>query len=105
MPLRIAIQAVPRQQFSVQFEGLRYVIELKDTRGVMSATFVIDDVLVLSNARFFSDGPLIPYEYQEGKGGNFIMTVEGDSLPAYAEFDVTQFLYYLSAAEVADART
>jgi hypothetical protein len=104
MPLRIAIQAVPRQQLSVQFDGQRYVIELKETRGVVCATFTINEVLVASNIRFLADGPLIPYDYMEGIGGNFIMTVEGDALPDYTQFDVTQFLYYLSAAEVADAR-
>ena len=70
----------------------------------MCISFAINDVIVVSNSRFFADGPLIPYTYMEGLGGNFIMTVEGDAIPAFADFDVTQFLYYLSAAEVADAR-
>ena len=104
MPVQISIQAVPNQTFSVQQDDQNYDITLKATRGVMSASISINNVVVVSNSRFFADTPLIPYEYQEGAGGNFIFTVEGDDIPIYTEFDVTQSLFYLSAAEVADAR-
>ena len=71
----------------------------------MSATISINDVVVVSGDRFTADAPLIPYEHLEGAGGNFLITTEGDALPAFDQFDVTQFLFYLTAAEVADARS
>lgn len=105
MPSRIPLQAVPNQSFSTLLEGVTYRIQIQATGDVMSVTISIDDVEIISGAHFFADAPLIPYEYLEGAGGNFLMTTEGDSIPAWRDFEVTQFLYYLTAVEVADARS
>lgn len=105
MPIRVPLKPVARQQFSFLADDTSYTIDLKDTRGAMCVSATINDVVTFTNIRFFADAPLIPYLYQEGIGGNFILTVLADALPAFAEFDVTQLLYYLSAAEVADARS
>ena len=105
MPQRLALQAVPNQSFSALLDDQSYQITLKETQGVMSATIVLNDEVIISGSRFFADGPLIPYEHLEGDGGNFLLRTEQDALPAFDEFDVTQFLFYLSAAEVADARS
>ncbi len=105
MPSRIVLQTVPNQSFSTLQDGVSYKIQLQETRGVMSATISIDDTPILSGARFFANAPLIPYEYLEDEGGNFLMTTEADAIPAWAEFEVTQFLFYLTASEVADIRS
>ena len=104
MPVRLPLQAVPNQSFTTQLDDVRYSIRIVETRGVMSATIAVDDVVVISGARILADVPLIPYEYQEGDGGNFIFSTESENYPYYPSFDVTQFLFYLSAQEVADAR-
>lgn len=102
MPQGLPLLAIPNQSFTTQLENQNYKLSFKVTRGVMSVSISINDIVVISNSRFFADHPLIPYSYLEGVGGNFILTTEGDSLPTFAEFNITQFLFYLTAAEVAD---
>ena len=104
MSSRLPLQAVPNQAFSALLDGLSYRITLNQATGVMVATISIDDEEVISGSRFFADSPLIPYPHLEKGGGNFVMTTEGDALPAFDQFGVTQFLIYVTAAEVADAR-
>lgn len=105
MPVRLALQAVPNQSFTTQLDDQSYAITLKATRGVMSASISINGEEIISNAHIVIDAPLITSPYQEGKGGNFIFTTENDNLPFYTSFDITQFLFYLSAAELSDARS
>lgn len=104
MSSRLPLQAVPNQAFSALLDGLSYRITLKQAAGVMVATISIDDEEVISGSRFFADSPLIPYPHLENSGGNFVLTTEGDALPVFDQFGVTQFLIYVTAAEVADAR-
>lgn len=105
MPIRLPLQAVPNQSLSALLDGQSYSLTIKEARGRMVATITINGVTAASGSRFFADTPLIPYAHLEGDGGNFILSTERDALPAYADFDVTQFLFYLTAAEVADARS
>ena len=104
MSSRLPLQAVPNQAFSALLDGLSYRITLKQATGVMVATISIDDEEVISGSRFFADSPLISYPHLEKGGGNFVMTTEGDALPAFDQFGITQFLIYVTADEVADAR-
>lgn len=105
MSFRIALQAVPNQSFSVLVDDVAYRVTIKVTRGVMSVFISLDDVVVVSGSRFFTDSPLIPYLHLESSGGNFVFISEADALPAFEEFDITQFLIYVTAAEIADARS
>jgi len=100
MAFSIPLQAVANQSLSVLLDGLRYDIELKETRNVMSATIAIDETIVVSNARIVADVGLITYSYLRGDGGNFIFTTENDNLPYFTSFDITQFLFYLTADEI-----
>lgn len=98
----IGIAALANQALSIQLDGRFYEIELRDANGVMSASIVRDGVAIVSNMRVTAGTPLLPYRYQEA--GNFIMTTEGDALPYWGQFGVTQFLVYLDAAELAAYR-
>lgn len=98
----VTIQALPNQEFSIQLGGFRYVITIKEANGVMVMSVVRDDVPVVSNVRLVSGSPVLPYEYQER--GNFVMTTDGDELPYYTAFGVTQFLVFLTPAELAELR-
>ena len=104
MPFRLPLRAIANQALSALLDEQSYRLEFKSTRGVMVVTISIDGEPVVSGSRFFSDGLLIPYPHLEGAGGNFVLSTEGDALPAFDQFDVTQFLTYLTAAEIADAR-
>jgi len=105
MPVRIPLEAVANQSLSVQLDDQSYDITLKETQGVMSVTILINDVVVVSGSRFFADTPLIPYEYLEGAGGNFIMTTELDNIPIFSSLGITQFLFYLTVEDIASARS
>lgn len=105
MSFRLPLQAIANQSLSALLDERTYRLTFKATRGVMSVTISIDDTTIIDGDRFFADSPLIPYEYLEGGGGNFIFTTELQEIPAFDQFDVTQFLFYVTAAEVASARS
>lgn len=98
----IALQPVANQELSIQLDERRYVITLKETAGVMAATIVRDEVTLLSAGRIVAGTPLLPYHFQQS--GNFILTTEAEELPYYPEFGVTQFLVYVSDAEIEELR-
>lgn len=104
MPVRLALQAVPNQSFSALLDDQEYELVFKEIGDAMAVSVSLNGTVLVSNVRFYADDPLIAYEYLEGDGGNFLFTSEDDEIPYYTLFDVTQKLYYLSAAEVADAR-
>lgn len=105
MSFRLPLQPVANQSFSSLLDDINYRLTIKETRGVMSVSISLDEIGVISGSRFFTDSFLIPYPHLEGAGGNFIFTSEGDAIPDFEQFDVTQFLFYVTAAEVADARS
>ena len=98
----VGIAALANQSLSIQLDERFYEIELREANGVMAATITRDGVTIVSNIRVTAGTPLLPYRYQEA--GNFIMTTDGEAIPYWDQFGVTQFLVYLSAAEVAAYR-
>jgi len=98
----IALRAVANQQFTTQLDDARYDVTIKETSGCMSATILRDGVTLVSMARIVAGTPLLPYEYQQE--GNFVITTLEEALPYYDQFGVTQFLVYVSPAEIAELR-
>ncbi len=98
----VGIATLPNQALSIQLDERFYEIELREANGVMSASIVRDGVTLVSNIRVTAGTPLLPYRYQEA--GNFIMTTDGEAIPYWDQFNVTQFLVYLSADELAAYR-
>lgn len=98
----VGIATLPNQALSIQLDERIYEIELREANGVMSASMVRDGVTLVSNIRVTAGTPLLPYRYQEA--GNFIMTTDGEAIPYWDQFNVTQFLVYLSADELAAYR-
>jgi hypothetical protein len=96
---QIPITAEPNQEFTADLDGLRFLVRLKETNGVMVADITIDDAVILSATRVLAGEPLIPYGYLEQ--GNLVMLTDADALPDYPQFGATQFLFYMSAAEIA----
>lgn len=99
--LTVELQPVANQSFTVQLDGARYELTLREVGGVMSADIARDGVPLLQGARLVAGTPLIPYAHMTA--GNFVLLTENDSLPYYFEFGLTQSLVYLTAAEVAAA--
>lgn len=100
--IEVGIAALANQALSIQLDERFYEIELREANGVMAATITRDGVTIVSNVRVTAGTPLLPYRYQES--GNFIMTTDGEAIPYWDQFGITQFLVYLSADELAAYR-
>jgi len=98
----IALAAVANQTLAVQLDGRQYTIAMHEANGVMSATITRDGATLVSNVRVTAGTPLLPYRYQES--GNFLLIVDGEALPYWDQFGVTQFLVYVTTAELAAYR-
>jgi len=96
----ISLQKVPSQQIIVTIEDYRYKIQIKDAGGFMTYGIDIDGVVLIENGcRLVNGVPLLPYSYMSEKG-NFILDMPEIETPDYTKFDATQFLIYVSNAEL-----
>lgn len=93
----IPLTAEPNQEFTVRLDDYRYVLRIKEARGVMVADVTIDDVVVLSASRIVAGWPLIPYAYLTT--GNFVLLTVNDELPDWRQFGLTQSLIYAGPDE------
>ena len=99
----INIAAIPNQSFSIQLESNFYFIELKEANGAMVISITRNSILLIENMICVIGTPLIPYEYLED--GNFFFTTDAvNSVPYYTAFGITQFLFYITQAEIASLR-
>lgn len=98
--VRIEIAAVPNQSFTVTLGGVRYAVALKATDTCMAASIERAGVPLATGQRVVAGQPIIPYAYL-AEDGNFIISTEGESLPDWQQFGVSQFLYFATAAEIA----
>lgn len=94
----IGLAALPNQSLTVQLDERLFDIQLREANGVMAITIVRDEITLVSALRITAGTPLLPYRYQEE--GNFLLTVENDALPYWDQFGITQFLIYLTPAEL-----
>lgn len=95
---QVPIQAIANQSFTITLENNFYQISLKETNGVMSSSIIRNDILIQSNARMASGYFLIPYKYQQS--GNFFMLTDNGDYPYYDQFGITQYLLYITQAEL-----
>jgi hypothetical protein len=98
----VNLAALPNQSLTIQLAERVYDIRTREANGAMAVTIARDGVTLVSALRMTAGTPLLPYRYQEA--GNFVLTTEGDALPYYGQFGITQFLVYLTAEEVAALR-
>lgn len=98
----VPIQALPNQALSIQLDGSRYEITLKEANGCMCASVIRDGETLVDGVRLVAGTPVLPYLYQEQ--GNLVLITLGNDLPYYTDFAVTQFLVYLTPAELEELR-
>lgn len=97
---RILLDPIPNQQFDLQVDGVRYSVEIKETRdGMMCCTIERDGIEVVSGQIIPAWSPLIPFVYLEH--GNFIFETPNDEIPYYTEFGAIHRLFYVSVEELA----
>lgn len=94
----------PNFEFTVTLEQNKYDIAIRTIgdRTYMSVDCngadVIDGVLCVPGAI------VLPYAYLEGQGGNFVWVTANDNYPNWNNFGTTDFLLYISVAELASLR-
>ena len=99
----VTIDPVPSQKFIVPLGGNDYSLSIYSIDGHMAYDLSIDNELIVSGFKLVNDIPLLPYRYQE-LNGNLLLSLPDDELPDYSKFGLSQFLYYLDAAESASYR-
>jgi hypothetical protein len=97
--INIPIQNIPNQSLTVTLDNQFHEITIKETNGVMAASIVRNNVPLISNLRVVSSSLVIPCRYQES--GNFIILTIDNDLPYYDKFGISQFLIYITVAELA----
>lgn len=95
----VPLAAIPNQSFTATLDQVRWVVRLVEASGVMAADVTRDGVLLLTGQRIVAGEPIVPYRYLQT--GNFIFLTDGDDLPQWSLFGFSQYLFYLSADEIA----
>jgi hypothetical protein len=99
----LTLQPIPNQSFSTLLENVRYDISVHETNGVMAASIIRNEVLIVDSIRITAGTLLLPYRYQEN--GNFIFLNLNDDLIYYPNFGASQNMFYLSVADLANLRS
>lgn len=94
----LPINAIPNQQLSVLLDGNQWDINLKLTNGGISCSLSRNNEVIVQNARVVAGMRILQAKYQEA--GNFAMICNDQAVPDYTQFGVTQFMVYISQAEL-----
>ena len=102
--IELTLQAIPNQILSIQLENNSYQIEIRtiDINNKMAISIYRNQEIVIQGLELLGNIGIIPFRYLEN--GNFVMTTMDDELPDYTKFGITQFLNYVTVAELAAAR-
>ena len=98
----VPIESLPNQQLSINVNDDRFVIRLKVATSSMIADVYCNDEAVILGQRIAVGTPIIPYDYLCAQG-NFILIVDGEDLPDWQKFGVSQQLLYVSPGELIDS--
>lgn len=96
----IPISAVPNQQITLTIGSNRWSIRLKVAVSSMIADILLNDRPIVLGQRIAVGTPIIPYDYLS-LDGNFLLLVDGEDLPDWQKFGVSQQLVYVSPEELA----
>ena len=96
--LNINLATLPNQSLSVTINQVLYDLRFFLTSNVMCCDLAINSIPILSCMRLVAGSFIIPYKYLQN--GNFIITTLNDELPYYTQFNSTQFLVFLTNAEI-----
>ena len=96
----IPLQGVPQQLIETTLDGVDYAIQLRIAQGMTLADISANGELIKAGVRCIPGKAIIPYDYLT-RGGNFFWYCLNGDYPNYQYFETTQFLIYLSDAEIA----
>lgn len=95
----ITLQPVPQQRIETDIDGISYVLQFRTFQGMTIADIYADGDLIRGGINCVPGEPLIPYPYLT-RGGNFYFYCAENDYPYYKLFSSTQFLFYLTDAEM-----
>lgn len=101
---QIPLQQQPNQSFTVLLDGNQWDFTLKTIGNSTVASLTLNGTDILDSAHAAAGAFIIPAQYLEQGAGNFFFTTQSQQLPYYTQFGQTQFLIYISAAELAALR-
>lgn len=100
--LMLDLSNVSRQSFSTTLDDDRYVISIYVSASCYACDISRNEVDLIDGSRIIQNDFLIPFNKQ-GTSGNFMLLTSNFDLPDYTQFNSTQTLIYMSAAEIAAA--
>ncbi len=100
--MQIPIQQLPNQSFSTLLDGNQWDFLLKTAGDITVISLVLNGTDIINSVKAQPGALIIPYQYLES--GNFFFVTQGFQIPFYTEFNVSQSLIYISAAELAAIR-
>lgn len=97
----VPIEAISNQELSIQLDGTRYVLTIKELDpGMCMVSVERDSVMLVSNVRAVSGFAILRYNYLQTGYGNFAFVTENGDYPYWEKFNVSQTLIYASDAEI-----
>lgn len=100
IPLAITAQ----QSFPIVLDSQRYVLSLRQVGDLMAIDITLNGSNVINGHRCIPNQPVIPYQYLEGIGGNFVWVTPNGEYPNWNQFGITHNLIYVTVAELATLR-
>jgi len=95
----IPLAALPNQKLTAILDGNRWDISVKLVRGNIAVSLTKNSAVVIQNVRVVGGARILQSRYQED--GNFAILASNESVLDYTQFGVTQYLVYISQAELA----
>lgn len=102
--LVVALQAIPKQSFTVVLSDLLYDVDLIETNGCMSMNVTRAGEVVAAGQRCVAKQLVLPYAALEDGLGNFLFLTQNNELPYWQLFTSTQALLFASNAELEAVR-
>lgn len=103
--MQIPLQNIPNQSLSLQLDGNLYDLNFHSVSdgpdgnsGITGVDIAINNIVIVTGVRAVAGFPLIASYYQEN--GNFIFYTVNEEYPDWRQFGITQFLLYVSEAEL-----
>lgn len=100
----IPTQAIPRQEFTITLDGVRWGITLQTSGQATYCTILANGVAVVTGVKCSAGFQLLPARWMEGTTGNFAFATPANELPWWQNFGTTHILQYATAAELAALR-
>lgn len=98
--MNIPLQQLPSQSFSAQLNGNGWDFLLKTIEDTTIVSLRLNGNDIIDGGLAVAGGLIIPSVYQENNAGNFFFVTQANQLPFYTQFSVTQYLIYISNAEL-----